>query len=296
MLLLLFPLIFGQAAVEQSYLAYPSIPLEALPYVASRRSPWIADFSTAASFTYGMDGGAWVPSPNISDYQTSGMLLVQNTVTSEQLEQENMELRKRIEALENMIKGQVTQPPVTQPMAKPSADGMKSVPGWLVETHQWNKSGVLGEDPLSRALTRNCPFDGTFLSRAPNNMFIYKFTGVYRVKTPGRYIFGQELTCGHSHACVVKMSVDGGEIINFKGNGENRIVRQGVPLTVGDHKLEFVTYLTRDNFIKYQPAERYKWRPMVQAPGDFNLGNFRDDELFAVVPQTVKASVKSCTY
>jgi hypothetical protein len=267
-----------------------------LPYVATRQSPWPADFSSTGTFTYAVDNGAWVPGPNVSDYQTAGMILAQNTVSDSQLEQENMELRKRIEALENMLKGQVTQPPVTQPMAKPSADGMKSTPGWLLEVHQWNKEGQLGEDPLEKALTLSCPFNGKLMAKSNESLYIYKFSAVFRAKTAGRYIFGQRMTCGYSHQCVMKMSVDGANIIDFKGRTDNELIRQGVPLTVGDHQIEFTTYLQRNSFINYEPEKKFKWRPQVQAPGDFNLGDFKDTELFAVVPQTVKASVRGCTY
>jgi hypothetical protein len=94
----------------------------------------------------------------------------------------------------------------------------------------------------------------------------------------------------------MKMSVDGANIIDFKGRTDNELIRQGVPLTVGDHQIEFTTYLQRNSFINYEPEKKFKWRPQVQAPGDFNLGDFKDTELFAVVPQTVKASVRGCTY
>jgi hypothetical protein len=39
-----------------------------------------------------------------------------------------------------------------------------------------------------------------------------------------------------------------------------------------------------------------KWTPLVQAPGDFNLREYRTDELFAVVPQSVKSPVLGCNY
>ena len=126
--------------------------------------------------------------------------------------------------------------------------------------------------------------------------FIYQFRGIYRVKEPGRYVFGQELTCGFSHNCLMQLSVDDQRLISFDGEAEKNIVRQGIPLTVGDHKVEFKTFIPRNSFIKYEPKTRFQWTPLVQAPGDFNLREYRTDELFAVVPQSVKSPVLGCNY
>lgn len=294
-LLLPFFLGFGDPGPVITYLRYPSGPLEPLAFAASRTSPWPSDFETSGMFLASMPVG-WIPAPRASDYQSGGMLLAQSGVTNEQLERENLELRQRIEALENMLKQQIGQPPVTQPLPEPSADGMKSVPGWLVEVHEWNQEGRLGEDPLERVLTRNCPFRGDFRHKSSNNLFIYRFQGVYRAKEPGRHIFAFDMNCGFGHQCVMDFRVDGQQLIRHSGEISEGRLRQGVPLTVGDHLLEFKTYIPKSTFINYRPGEEFQWLPLVQAPNDFNPREYRTNELFAVVPQSANSPVLGCNY
>ena len=278
-----------------SYIRYPSGPAVPLEFNENRTSPWVSDFETTGKFD--APAGTWVPAPKRSDFQTSGTFqLAQNSLTDDQHEREKMELRKRIEELENIVKKLVTQPPVPQPMPAPSADGLKSVPGWIVELHSWNKSGRLSEDPLERVLTRSCPFRGNFRHKAGTNMFIYRFKAIFRAKTPGRYVFANDITCGFGHECGFHFWVDNQQLVNFNGRMDKQRLLNGIPLTVGDHELEFITYLKRNSFIKYEPAERHQWLPLVQAPGDFNPREYRTDELFAVVPQSVNTPVLGCNY
>ncbi len=295
-LLLPFFLGFGDPGPVSTYLRYPSGPLEPLAFEASRTSPWPSDFETSGQFVVQVPVG-WVPAPRASDYASGGMLLAQSAVTNEQLERENLELRQRIEALENMLKQQIGQPPVTQPMAAPSTDGMKSVPGWLAEVYGWNAEGRIGEDPIQRILTRSCPFTGKFWMENRNSMYIYTFSSVFRAKEAGRHRFGMNLTCEDEHACVMQFSVDGQRIIDFSDESDGKYIQQGVPLTVGDHQVKFTIYIRDNKFLgRYRPADEFKWEPLVQGPNDFNARNYRTDELFAVIPQSVNSPVQGCNY
>lgn len=183
-----------------------------------------------------------------------------------------------------------------QPQVSLVPPGMKLIPGWLVEIHEWNANGRVGNDPLERVLTRSCKFAGNFRHKSKNNIFIYKFSGLFRAKQNGRYVFGQELTCGFNHGCVMEIQIDGHKLINFKGESENQTILKGIEIKKGDHIVNFVTYIPRSSFIKYSPESSYKWTPLVQGPNDFNPREYRDDEIFAVVNKSVNAPVLDCDW
>jgi hypothetical protein len=295
---MLFFILFGLGHHESvdTYLRYPSGHLYPLAYEAQRLSPWVSDWESTMAVPVAFVTEL-TPAPHASDYGSTGDLMVAQVEPGvDELQLENLELRKRIEALENLVKQQIQQPPVAQPQPKPAANGMKSVPGWLVEIHDWNKDGRLSEDPLERVLTRSCPFKGDFRHKSNSSQYIYNYKAVYRVKEAGRYKFGFDLTCSYSHECGFQFSVDGQQLIKHQGVAEKNRLMNGVPLTVGDHTLEFKTWIDHSSFITYQPAERHQWQALVQAPSDFNPREYTTDELFAVVPEKTKSPVLGCNY
>lgn len=280
---------------EQNYRTLPTQPAIAMPYDAGRLSPWPDDYTTSLPSGL-LSAGSDVPA--FRDY-SSRVLVAQADLgpSSEELEQENLELRKRIEQLEDMIKGVVSAPPVEAPQPKVSADGVtKSVPGWVAEMYDWNKSGRLSEDPMYTVLTRSCPFNGTFAATNDDTMYIYRFQSTFRAKEQGRYVFAFDTTCGFDHQCTFKAFVDGGKIIDFNGNMDAGHLQNGIPLSVGDHSLEFVTYQNKNSYLNYRPETKYKWWPLIKRPGDLNAGEFRTDELFVTIPTTVNSVVRGCNY
>lgn len=292
MFLLLLPFFLGQdEGPTQAYLRYQSGPLEPLPYDAQRYGPWAPDHESRGKFLITTDTTS-IATPHPADYGSAGFMLAQaGSDAGEAIMLDNLE------RLEREMQEKLTQPPVPvapEPAVQVATEGMKAVPGWLVEVHDWNEGGRLGEDPVERVLTRSCPFRGDFRARASNSLYIYHFSAIFRVTEPGRYVFGFDLTCNVTHSCSVAFAVDGQQIIDFQGLTEGQIIRQGVPLTVGDHKLEFKTHLNRKSYMTYDPGNRYRWEPLVQGPNDFNLGPYRTDHLFAVVPQHVNEPVQAC--
>lgn len=173
---------------------------------------------------------------------------------------------------------------------------MKSVPGWVLEVHEYNKAGVLSPDPLYTRLTRDCPFNGTLLNKDQKKAHIYRFLGVFRVKEQGRYVFTTDLTCGFGHPCDFTFKVDDQTIMNVDNDTTEGRIQNGIPLSVGDHTIEVITRMTKTSYIKYDPYDRFRWRFLVKGPDDFNAREFGSDELFAVVPESVKSPVMSCNY
>ena len=294
MFLLLFLLnAFGPDGVKD-YRMTPTVPLAALPFDPLRLAPWAADYSSRAVIPVGT---ACLPAPLAGDYTTHAPEPAQtDNGQVEELQQENAALRKRLDQLEQMMKDNLSQPPVAAPQpGQTVTNGQKTVPGWRAELYAWNSKGVLAADPYRTVLTQSCPFDGTFGHVGNSEMSIYRFLGVYRVKTQGRYVFAVDTTCGFGHQCHLSMAVDGGEILKFDGRTDYQRLQNGVPLTPGDHTLEFTIYLKSNNFLKYEPADRFKWYPLVKTADDLNARDFAPDELFSVVPASTTMSVAGCT-
>lgn len=292
MLMLLFTLFgLGESEPVRNYRLWPVDPPIAMAFDASRQSPWVNDWSTSAVAAL---PPAFVPAPRVSDYSSS--VLVAQAAPMTDLEQENMDLRLRVEQLENMVRDMVNQPPVPGPQPAVPTSGTKSVPGWLVEFHEWNGEGRLNPDPLKTALTRSCDFRGDFGHEHNSQMFIYRFLGTFRVEEQGRYVFGSNTTCGFNHECGFEMFVDGGQIIDFDGRTDGQQLQQGLPMSVGDHTIEIRTWIDHNSFLNYRPAENHRWWPNVKGPGDLNAREFREDELFAVIPASTQGSVMSCSY
>jgi len=291
MLFLLLILGLGGDEPIRNYKLFPIDPPVAMAFDANRQAPWASDWSS--TLVADLPPG-FVPAPTASDYSSS--ILVAQAAPQGDLEQENLELRQRIEQLENLIKDTVNQPPVPGPQPVIPTSGTKSVPGWLVEFHEWNKGGHLNPDPLKVALTRNCSFQGNFGHEHRNQMYIYRFLGTFRVKEQGRYVFGSDTTCGFNHECGFEMFVDGSQIIDFAGRTEGEQMQLGLPMSVGDHTVEIRTWIDHNSFINYRPTDNHKWWPNVKGPGELNARDFREDELFAVVPADTRGSVLSCSY
>lgn len=326
MLLLLLMGLGQDTGPAHNYRTLPTEPAVALPYDAGRLSPWPSDFTSALPEAAFPAGGT---APRESDY-SSGFKVAQTDSTrnamkelfgepeaadsetlrqlfgdpeeqvaegATDLEQENMELRQRIDELEQLIKGVVSRPPVEAPQpSNANEDGTKSVPGWVAEVFDWNKSGRIGEDPLYTILTRSCAFNGTFAATSDSSLFIYRFQSTFRVKEAGRYVFAFDTTCGFDHQCTLQASVDGGKIIDFSGNMETGRLQNGIPLSVGDHTVEFITHQNKSSYLNYRPQSMYKWEPLIKGPSDLNPREFGTDELFVTIPATTKGVVQGCNY
>lgn len=292
MLLLLALFGLGEPGPSIEYRFTPVDPAVAMPFDYDRKEPWSADYTTA--FTAELPA-AFLPAPVASDYGSS--IQVAQAAPQPDLEQENMDLRRRIEQLESMMEGVLTQPPVAGPQPVIPTSGMKSVPGWVAELYDWNRAGRLGDDPLKTILTRNCPFRGDFGHASGTDMYIYRFLSTFRVKEQGRYVLASETTMGSGHGGGFQVFVDGGKIIDHDGQtSDNAILQNGLPLSVGDHTIEFRTWIGSNSFIKYEPAARHRWFPLVKGPGDLNAREFREDELFAQVPASTRGAVQGCNY
>lgn len=316
---MLLALLLGLAHPETpayNYQTYPTQPAVALPYDASRLSPRLSDYTStlgAMVLTTGDVPPAAAAKPEhlaqlgdadqpdlYSDLFGDSQVLSPEEAAARGLlvsaadeSQEVQDLRARIKALEEQLQAGGQPPPVPQ---SPPAPVTHSAPGWVAEVFDWNKSGRLGQDALRTILTRNCAFNGTFAATSSDSLYIYRFSSIFRVREPGRYVFAFDTTCSWGHPCSLRASVDGGQIIDFRGQQEAGRIQNGLPLEVGDHRLEFTIHLNNQSYVKYEPGERFKWQPLVKGPSDLNARDFREDELFLSIPPSVKGTVRSCTY
>lgn len=262
-----------------------------LPYDAGRLAPWAPDQSSRVT---GFGDTAAIPAPDPGDFTSMVQFVASSEPTNADLQKENMELRQRLEELEQLMKDKLSQPPVSSPNSAETTSDRKSVPGWTVELYPWNAKGTLAQDPKERLLTQNCAFTGEFAQTNPKQMHLYRFLAVYRAKEPGRYVFSSDMTCSFGHKCHFEFFVDDQPILNFFENTDGTRINNGLPLTAGDHRLEFRTWLYSNNFINYEPGRRYGWHVMVKGPADFTQREFRPDELFSVIPRDVNMSAAGC--
>ncbi|CAN7690284.1 hypothetical protein LJR030_003627 [Rhizobium sp. LjRoot30] len=269
---------------------YKLAPAEAvaLPYDAGRLAPWAADQRSAFP-GYGDTSLIDAPADTRSSYQ-----VVAAEPGVEALKKENEELRQRLEKLEQLMKNTLSEPPVNGAQSEEAGTDRKSVPGWRVELHDWSKDGILKADAKKTLLTQNCPFTGRFAQDNPMQMHLYRFHGVFRAKQNGRYVFASDMVCGFGHKCGFNVYVDNQPLIEFKNNTDGTRLVNGLPLTAGDHELEFHTWLTSNNFIKYSPGDKFKWHVLVKGPDDITPREFEPDELFTVVPRNVNMAARPC--
>lgn len=286
--LFLFLLFQGHDRPAKDYHMAPAEAV-ALPYDAQRLAPWAKDFSSRME---ALEDATGVEAPSADQYQSLFQTVA--SPSNEDLQRENEELRQRLEKLEQMLKDEVSKPPVTGAQSEESKTDKKSVPGWRVEYHPWNKDGRLANDALETILTQNCPFTGRLGLTSDNDMKIYRFMANFRVKEPGRYVFAFDTTCEFDHACTLNLSVDGEPVIEFKGKTDGQRLANGLPLVAGDHTLEFVTHLNSNRFLNYRPNQRFKWQVSVKGPSDMNPRDFAPDELFSVIPRKERMAAKPC--
>lgn len=285
--LFLFLLGYGEPLPVRDYKMTPAEAI-GLPFDAGRHAPWAADQRSRVDYPLATSR---IAAPRIEDQSSR----VQTVAASQaDLERENLELRQRIEKLEQMMKNTLTEPPVSGAVSDEAFTDKKSVSGWQVELHSWNKNGRLGDDAKDTLLTKNCAFTGRFAQQRASQMHLYRFMATFRVKEPGRYVFANDMTCGFGHPCTFELDVDRQPLIDFAGNTEGTRLVNGLPLTAGDHQVEFRTWLNSNSFINYRPGERFKWHVMVKAPSDLVPREFEADELFSVIPRRVNMAARGC--
>jgi len=261
-----------------------------LPFDVNRLAPWVADQRSRLPTN---TDTAFVPAPEVGDYR-SRVDLVASEPSEDALKKENQELRQRIEQLEQMMKAVVSQPPVSGAVSEEAETDKKSVPGWTVELHAWNKNGRLSNDANTTLLTENCPFTGRFAQRTRSQMHLYRFMGTFRVKESGRYVFASDLKCDRLHPCGFQFFVDKQPLMDFRDDTAGFTLSNGIPLTPGDHQLEFRTWMLKSMYAKFSPGENYSWHIKVKAPNDFTAREFEPDELFSVVPRSLNMSARRC--
>lgn len=289
--LFLFFLGYGEPLPVRGYKTAPAEAI-GLPFDASRLSPWAAD--QASRIRAHTVIPANMPMPKASDY-SSRIQLVASSASNEELQRENQDLRRRIEMLEQMMKNTLSQPPVSGAQSEEAGIDKKSVPGWTVELHDWNSLGTLADDPQKTLLTQNCAFTGNFTLEHKSQMRLYRYVATFRATQSGRYVFSSDLVCAFGHQCQFNLYVDEQPLIEFNGRTDGQRLVNGLPLTAGDHTIEFRTWLNSNNFIKYEPGRRYKWHVQVKGPSDFNARDFAPDELFSVIPSKVNMGARACT-
>lgn len=290
---LLFLLFLGPGA-SLPVLGYKTAPADAvgLPFDPSRLAPWAADQFSRLKPTLAPQP---LDAPAASDYRSLIQTVASEPSTTE-LQRENEELRQRLNQLEQlMMKTIVSQPPVSGPQSPEAATGTKSVPGWTVEIHPWNRNGQLANDATDTLLTQNCAFTGDFARKHHTEMHLYRFMGTFRARENGRYVFSSDLECRRGHKCRFDLYVDNQPLIQFSDDSDGTRLNNGLPLTAGDHTVEFRTWLTSNNFMKYDPGKQYRWHVMVKGPSDFTARDFEPDELFSVIPSKVNMGARACT-
>ena len=273
---------------------YKTLPAEviALPFNAARLAPWAPDQTSRMT---GFGDTSQIAAPKLSDFSSMVQLAASSGPTNEDLQTENEELRKRIEQLEQLMKNTLSQPPVSSPNSAETHTDKKSVPGWIVELHPWNKASTLSADPNRKLLTQNCNFKGNFELEQSHQMHVYRFLGIFRAKAPGRYVFSNDLKCGFNHECNFHFKVDDQplmDVSHYKTKGQR--LTNGLPLTAGDHRLEFTIGIDHNRFINYRPKDHFGWHVLVKGPNDFDQREFKQDELFSVIPKNTNLGAKAC--
>lgn len=274
---------------------FKTLPAEVvgLAYDATRLAPWAADYTSRMKTRPNIQTAGYVV-PKASDF-SSRIQLVASEPTAEELKRENEELRKRLELIEQMMKDKLSEPPVSGAQTEGQMDpDKKSVPGWTVELHDWNKSGTLSNDPKNTLLTQNCAFTGKFALEHQNQMHLYRFVGTFRARENGRYVFSSDMVCEFDHKCNFNLYVDDQPLIEYAAKTKGQRLVNGLPLTAGDHTLEFRTWLSSNSFLNYRPGQKYKWHVKVKGPSDFNQRDFEPDELFSVIPRKVNLGARAC--
>jgi hypothetical protein len=198
----------------------------------------------------------------------------------ERLEQENERLRRQ--------QGSATaQDPAPRNGLPGSRLPEQVTSGWWVHLHNWNAEGHLGAGPLRTFRYDQQRFNYTIGHRPNANLadggeiYLYRLEAWLRVTNAGSYQIGANLNCEFNHWCDVTIALDGVRIGEFRGtnNGvRNQLVFASRQLPPGDYRLELTFNLSRNSFLKYNPA-LVTMEPVIRGPNDMNFRPFGPDEL-----------------
>lgn len=203
----------------------------------------------------------------------------------EQLEQENADLKKRLEGTtaEKLRQGGPSD-------ALPA----QVTPGWWVHMHEFNDPDATSE-PMRTFRYDQQQFTATIGYPGPRHndwkkIYTYRFEGWLRVKKAGTVQLGAVLDNKRTHPFNLTIRVGGTTVMQKKGYAKegtsNEMVYTSRHFDPGDYRIEYIWGMSTTSFIKYEP-ELVRIKPLVRTADDMNFREFANDELLVPDRQDV---------
>jgi hypothetical protein len=212
---------------------------------------------------------------------------------AQQAQVSNEELLRRLERLEQeneRLRRQQGSGSTQEPAPRNGLPGSRLPAqvssGWWVHMHNWNAQGHLGAGPIRTYRYDQQKFNagvGHAKQNLPDSeeLYVYRYEAWLRVTTAGTYQIGAVLNCEFNHWCDYTVALDGIRLAQFRGTNsgvQNQMVFASRQLEPGDYRMEMTFHLSRNAFIKYNPA-LVTMEPAIRGPGDMNFRPFGPDEL-----------------